>query len=431
MLTVLRTTWPLLLGIMLLMVGNGMQGTLLGIRGGIEGIGTFYMSLVMASYFGGFLAGSLTVPRLIGKVGHVRVFAALGSLISAILILYPAAPYWPVWALSRFVIGFSFCGVYITAESWLNAGASNETRGRALSAYMIVQMLGIVAGQVLLNIGDPAGFLPFIIPSILVSLAFTPILLSTEPAPRFDTIKRMSFGRLFSLAPLGCVGIFMMGGVFSALFGMASVWGAAAGMNTREISAFVAAIYLGGLIFQYPVGKLSDRTDRRLLILILAAFGAVVVGALILMQPGIWGLLFAAALIGGVANPVYALLLAYTNDLLDAQDMAAASAGLLFINGIGSFAGPLLTGWLMAMIGLSGFWIYIGLLLAGLAAYTGLRMSARRTVQPSSSYAVISPSASALAVEAALDASQEDGPAGLNTASGPDDGPEGPLDKAA
>ena len=412
MLSVLRTTWPLLLGIMLLMVGNGMQGTLLGIRGGLEGFGTFQMSLVMASYFGGFLLGSLTVPRLIAQVGHVRVFAALGSLISAILILYPAAPYWQIWALSRLVIGFSFCGVYITAESWLNAGASNETRGRALSAYMIVQMLGIVAGQVLLNVGDPAGFVPFVIPSILVSLAFTPILLSTEPAPRFDSIKRMSFRRLWQLSPLGCIGIFLMGGVFSALFGMASVWGSAAGLNTREISAFVAAIYLGGLLFQYPVGKLSDRSDRRGLILGLAAFGAAVVLALLVLTPGIWGLLLAAALIGGVANPVYSLLLAYTNDLLEAQDMAAASAGLLFINGIGSFGGPLVVGWLMSVVGLNGFWIYTGTLLALLAGYTALRMSARATAAPSSSFAVISPGATPLAVEATLEVSQEDGPAG-------------------
>lgn len=411
MLAVLRTTWPLLLGVLLLMVGNGMQGTLLGIRGGIEGIDTFHMAMVMASYFGGFLAGSLTVPRLIGKVGHVRVFAALGSLISAILILYPAAPYWPVWALSRFVIGFSFCGVYIVAESWLNAGASNANRGRALSAYMMVQMLGIVSGQALLNIGDPAGYIPFVIPSILVSVAFTPILLSTEPAPRFDTIKRMSFRRLWQLSPLGCVGIGLMGGVFSALFGMASVWGSAAGMTTGEITAFVAAIYLGGMVLQYPIGRLSDRRDRRGLILGLTTVGAAVVAVLLLVQPGIWGLLLAAALIGGIANPVYSLLLAYTNDVLDASDMAAASAGLLFINGLGSFAGPLLTGWLMGVIGLNGFWVYIGVLLAALSVYTGIRMSKRRTAAPSSSFAVISHNASPLAVEATLEVSSDDGPA--------------------
>ena len=180
MISVLRTTWPLLLGIRLLMVGNGMQGTLLGIRGGIEGIPTFQMSIVMASYYGGFLLGSLTVPDLIKNVGHVRVFAALGSLISAVLVLFAVEPHWISWTVLRFLIGFCFCGVYVTAESWLNAGSTNENRGQALSLYMIVQLLGIVIAQALLNVSSPAGYLLVIIPSVRVSLAFTPILLSAH-----------------------------------------------------------------------------------------------------------------------------------------------------------------------------------------------------------------------------------------------------------
>lgn len=246
MITVLKTTWPLLLGILLLMVGNGMQGTLLGIRGDIEGIPTFEMSVVMAGYYGGFLLGSLTVPGMIKTVGHVRVFAALGSLISAILIVFAVWPNWMFWTVLRFLIGFCFCGVYVTAESWLNAGSTNETRGQALSVYMIMQMLGIVSAQFLLNVSDPAGFLLFVIPSVLVSLAFTPILLNAQPAPEFDTIQRMSFRELYHASPLGCVGIFLMGGVFAALAGMSSVWAAAVGMSVAEISLFVAGIYAGG-----------------------------------------------------------------------------------------------------------------------------------------------------------------------------------------
>src|SRR5690606_15768094 len=238
MLTVLRTTWPLLLGTLLLMVGSGMQGTLLGIRGTIEHISTTQMSVVMAAYFGGFLLGSRVVPELIRQVGHVRVFAALGSLISSVLILYAAAPHWIAWALMRLLIGFCFSGVYITAESWLNAGTTNENRGQAMSAYMIMQMLGIITAQLLMNTADPSGYLLFVIPSVLVSLSFLPILLSTQPAPQFSTLKRMSFGDLFRASPLGCIGIFLMGGVFSALFGMASVWGSTKGLSVREISAF-------------------------------------------------------------------------------------------------------------------------------------------------------------------------------------------------
>lgn len=422
MLSVLRTTWPLLLGVMLLMVGNGMQGTLLGIRGSIENISTLSMSLVMASYFGGFLAGSLVVPGMIQRVGHVRVFAALGSLISAILVLYPSAPYWQIWALLRLAIGFSFCGVYITAESWLNASSTNENRGQALSAYMIVQMSGIVIGQLLLNVSDPAGFISFVIPSVLVSLAFTPILLSRRPAPQFTTLQRMSLRRLWEVSPLGCVGIFLMGGVFSALFGMSSVWGAAAGLTVREISAFVSAMYLGGMLFQYPIGWFSDRGDRRVLIIALSALGFVVIAALIVLQPGIWGLLLAAAVVGGVANPVYSLLVAHTNDQIPAEDMAAASAGLLFINGIGSFSGPLTVGWLMGVIGLNGFWIYIEVLMGAMCVYAVWRM--RRRSGPGlapGGYAPLSPSATSVAVEAALEVAQSSEDDQPEAASGTDE----------
>ena len=408
MISVLRTTWPLLLGILLLMVGNGMQGTLLGIRGGIEGIPTFQMSIVMTGYFGGFLLGSLTVPDLIKNVGHVRVFAALGSLISATLILFPIEPHWLVWTFLRFLIGFSFCGVYVTAESWLNTGSSNENRGQALSAYMIVQLLGIVTAQALLNVADPAGFLLFVIPSVLVSLAFTPILLSAQPAPQFETIKRMSFRRLYEASPLGCVGIFLMGGVFAVLSGMSSVWGAQVGLSVAQISLFVASVYAGGLILQYPIGWISDRYDRRKLVLMLSSVGGLCGLIVVAAQPGTVGLVIAGGIMGGVANPIYALLLAYTNDYLDQSDMAAASAGLLFIYGIGSMGGPIITGWLMGTIGPDGFWIYMGVLMALLTAYAGWRTTQRRALTPEEqgSYAVITPNATTLAVEAVLDDAQ-------------------------
>ena len=183
MLKVLTHSWPLLMGVMLLMVGNGIQGTLLGIRGNLEGFTTYQLSYIMAAYFLGFLFGSWAAPKMIRQVGHVRVFAALGSLISAILVIYPVYPDWLVWTLLRVFAGFCFSGIYITAESWINNTASNETRGQALSAYMIVQMIGIVSAQVLLNVADPADFTLFVIPSVLVSLAFMPILLAATPSP--------------------------------------------------------------------------------------------------------------------------------------------------------------------------------------------------------------------------------------------------------
>lgn len=410
MLTVLRTTWPLLLGVMLFMVGNGMQGTLLGIRGGIEGFGTYEMSIVMSGYFLGFLFGSQMTPVMIRRVGHVRVFAALGALISAMLILYAAVPDWVAWSLMRVVMGFSFSGVYITAESWLNASSTNETRGRALSAYMIVQMVGIISGQALMNAADPAGYLLFIIPSVLVSLAFTPILLSVAPAPAFAEVKRLSFRRLFAVSPLGVVGMFLMGGIFSALFGMASVWGTRAGLSVQQISVFIGAIYLGGLVAQYPIGWASDRMDRRRIICAISATGALAMLLAFLFSPGFVVLTLLAAVAGGVANPLYSLLIAYTNDYLEKSDMAAASGGLLFVNGVGAMMGPPITGWLMETTGTGGFFLYLALCFGGAAAYALYRMirSPHRVGQYPGAYAVISPAASALAVDKALQA--KDGP---------------------
>ncbi|WBU61791.1 MFS transporter [Paracoccus albus] len=410
MISVLRSTWPLLLGIMLLLVGNGMQGTLLGIRGGIEEMSTDRLAVVMSAYFGGFLAGSLIAPGLIQRVGHVRVFAALGSLISAVLIMYAAIPNWLAWSLLRFMIGFSFSGVYITAESWLNASTSNDKRGQAMSLYMIVQMIGLVSAQFLINFGDPSGYMLFILPSVLVSLAFTPILLSVQPAPAFGTLKRMSFRKLYQISPLGCIGIFIMGSVFSALLGMTSVWGTIEGLNVRDISAIVAAIYLGGLAAQFPIGWLSDRTDRRQLVLQLLLVGIFAVTLVLLFDPGIWGTLLVAAMIGGIANPVYALLLAHTNDIMEADDMASASAGLMFLNGLGAVGGPLIVGRLMGLVGPDGYWIYIGVLLSALAVYTAWRMKKREALPTTETggYAVVTPTISPVAVEYSFDAPQDD-----------------------
>ena len=410
MLKVLSTSWALLLGIMLLMLGNGIQGTLLGIRGGIEGFTTWQMSVVMSAYYLGFLAGSRVAPLMIQRVGHVRVFAALGSLISAGLVLYAAAPDWIAWSALRVIIGLSFAGVYVTAESWLNNTATNETRGQTLSLYMIVQMAGIISAQGLLNLADPGGYTLFVVASVLVSLSFTPILLSISPAPSFSSSKSMSIRKLVRISPLGCAGIFLMGGVSSALFGMAAVWGSLVGLSVLEISAFVAAIYIGGLVFQYPIGWMSDAMDRRRLIVGVSLLcGVVAFGAALVHLPFAL-LIVVALLIGGLANPLYSLLLAHTNDFLQVDDMAGASGGLLFINGVGAIAGPLVIGWLMAEVGPRGFFLFIGLLNALLGVYALWRMSRRAAPEPADQggYTPLTPDASTVTLDAAFEAASPD-----------------------
>ncbi len=403
MLKTLATTWPLLLGVMLLMVGNGVQGSLLGIRGNIEGFSTLQISAVMSAYFVGFLGGTTMAPEMIRRVGHVRVFAALGSLISAVLVLYPVFLDWAAWTVMRIIIGFCFSGIYVCAESWLNNTATNETRGQALSAYMIVQMIGIIAAQGLLSMGDPSGFTLFIIPSVLVSLAFMPLLLADTPAPTFGTIKRLSFVRLFEVSPLGCVGMLLTGGVFSAMFGMAAVWGTMAGLSVAQIALFVAATYAGGLVLQYPIGRLSDRMDRRQLILALAAIAAVTMLVATVAPLPFSALLLVAVLLGGITNPLYSLLIAHSNDYLGKEEMAAASAGLIFLNGLGAIAGPLITGWLMETFGPGGFFLFMGLLFAALAGYAAWRMARRAAPLDPGAFAGLSPNASSLAVGAVIE----------------------------
>lgn len=402
MFQVLKSSWPLLLGLSLLMVGNGLQGTLLGVRGQIEGFSTFEMSIVMSAYFLGFLGGSRAAPEMIRRVGHVRVFAALGSFISAILILYPTFAHPITWTLGRVLIGFCFSGVYVTAESWLNNAATNETRGKALSLYMIVQMIGIVAAQGLMLVGDPSGFILFVIPSVLVSISFAPILLSVAPTPAFERTAPMSLRKLFNVSPLSCVGVFLLGGAFSAQFGMAAVYGAESGLSLKQISLFIATFYIGATLLQYPLGWLSDRMDRRRLIMVVSFIGGL--GALVgVVVSGQLGLLLAAFMVGGMSNPLYSLLISYANDFLELEDMAAASGGLIFINGLGAISGPLVTGWMMTVLGPQGFWVFIGALLMIMAMYALYRMTQRPapSVEESNAYAPVMMSATPVALEAA------------------------------
>jgi len=403
MIQVLAAVWALLLGMTLIMIGNGMQATLMGVRGALEGFGTLQLSVITSAYFLGFLIGSRVAPDMIRRVGHVRVFAALGSFISAGLVAFPVFtdPY--SWTVIRVILGFCLSGVYVTAESWLNNAATNQTRGTMLSAYMIAQTTGIIIAQGLMNVGEAAGYLLFVIPSILVSLSFAPILLSITPTPAFETNKPMSIRELYHSSPLASVGILLMGGVFAAQFGMASVYGAAAGLNAAQISGFVAAIFMGAVTLQLPIGWLSDRMDRRILILGVAAMGALSTGVGIFLGVDFKTLLVLGFVMGGAASPLYSLLIAYTNDFLEVEDMAAASGALVFVYGLGAIVGPMATGQLMDMIGPHGFWVFLSALFTMTSLYAAWRMTRRAgvPVDETGAYLNVPPTVSPVAIEAA------------------------------
>jgi len=275
-----------------------------------------------------------------------------------------------------------FSGVYVVAESWVNNATDNEHRGQALSAYMIIQMLGIVIGQALVNVSEPGGYDLFILMSVLVSISFAPILLSAAPAPVTGASERMSIGELFKSSPLGCIGAVLLGGIFSALFGMSVVYAGELEFSVETTSAFVSSIYIGGMLMQYPIGWVSDRMDRRRVIMIVTAIGAGACALAIIGSPSKPALFVAAFLLGGVANPLYSLLIAHTNDFLPASKMASASSGLVFLNGLGAMFGPVTVGYMMEVFGPNGFFIFNLVLCVIISAYAMYRMTQRAAIDP-------------------------------------------------
>lgn len=370
--------WALLLGMGLLMLGNGLQGSLLGLRAVLEGFETATTGLVMTGYYVGFLAGSLLVPRMVRRVGHIRVFAALASLASIAVLLHTVLIDPVTWTAMRLVTGFAYAGLYIVAESWLNDQGTNRTRGQLLSVYMVIQLGAMALGQLLLNVADPGGFLLFIAVSVLVSLALVPILLTVAPAPSFDEPSHVGLLDLYRISPLGVVGAFAIGTAHGSVFGMGAVYAERAGLNVAEISVFMALYLVGGMVLQWPIGRLSDRFDRRLVltaVTLVAAAAAVVA----VIAPGLHHIaLFAViGLFGGLSLPMYSLCLAHTNDYLEPRQMVAASSSLVMLTGIGACLGPFSVAMIMSLIGAEGFFWWVGGIHAGIGVFAIWRMSRR------------------------------------------------------
>jgi MFS family permease len=404
MVHVLSKVWALLLGIVLIMLGNGMHFTLIGLRGGIEGFSSASLAIITSGYYVGFLSGARFTPLLIRRVGHVRVFAALGSFMSAGLIAFPLLTDPWAWTIIRLLVGFCMSGIYVAAESWLNDSATNETRGKVLSAYMIAQTFGIIGAQGLLTLGDAGTSVLFICASILVSISFAPILLSVSSVPAVEVARPMSLRALFMNSPLGTVGIFLLGSVYATQSGMGAVFGSQIGLSANSIALFVAMLFAGALVMQYPIGWLSDRVSRSKLIFWASCFGGASCVFGWMSEDAFWPLMASAFFAGGVTAPLYALFLAYTNDSLSPSDMPAASGGLVFTFGLGAIAGPLLSGWFMQILGPSAFWLVIGVIFLGIAGFALYCVSQQKeevSVEDTDSYLGVLPTTSTVAVEAA------------------------------
>ncbi|HXU58459.1 MAG TPA: MFS transporter, partial [Verrucomicrobiae bacterium] len=266
MLALLRPVWALLLGIVLLMAGNGLLSSLLGLRGSLEGFSSTVMGGLMSGYYIGFLLSSLLTPRGVRSVGHIRIFAALAAMATVAAILAPLFVYPAVWLLSRIISGFCYAGLYVVAESWINDRSSNETRGRLFSVYMLTQYAGLIGGQGLLNLFSPAGFQSFSLVALLISVAVVPTLLTAKQAPAVAAPRHVGLRQLYRISPLGTIGTLAIGMAQSAFFSMGAVFGHRIGLSTEQVSLFLIAAILGGATLQWPIGRLSDKFDRRRLL---------------------------------------------------------------------------------------------------------------------------------------------------------------------
>ncbi len=367
-------TWALFLGFALVMAGNGLQGSLLGIRAQAEGFGVAVSGIVMACYFAGFFAGSLYAAYVLKNVGHIRVFAALASTASSAVLIHAV---WinPVsWALMRFVFGLCMAGLYVVVESWLNELADNSTRGRLLSVYMVVTMAGVSIGQFLLNVADTNGFSLFILSSVLVSLSLVPVSLSATSAPPITTPTPVSIKRLWQIVPTGLVTSFFVGAASGTLLGIGAVYAATVGMPESRIAVFMTAPMVGALVGQMPIGWVSDRVSRRAVILAVSLAASAAAIAPTMFDPQSNAAIVSMFVLGATLFPAYSLGIAYTNDWLTADQVLGASGSLVRINGTGAVIGPLLAAGLMSIVSPQWFfWVMGGMTLA-IAIYVGYRV---------------------------------------------------------
>ena len=374
----LRGVAPLLFAIALLGLGNGLQGALVGLRATGEAFSVTSTGIIMSGFSVGLLLSSLVTARIVGRVGHIRVFAAYASIISTAVLLIPLwiEPVW--WFAMRFVTGFCTAGLYIVCESWLNSASTNQNRGRLLSIYMIIMYGAMGGGPFLLNIADVSGFSRFIVVSALLSLALVPVSLARTEAPAIERARSVGLMEIYRGSPLAAVATTANGLGQSAFFAMGSVFGVLQGLSLAQVSLLLALPPLGVIVSQYPIGLLSDRYDRRRLLTVLAFVSAAIAAVLIplsAISPLLLIAMFAA--FGAIAMPIYALSIAHANDHLDPDQMVGASGTLVLLYGFGSVVGPLLAGLSMQRLGAPGFLLYEMLVYGGLGLFAVYRMSRR------------------------------------------------------
>ncbi len=319
------------------------------------------------------------IPRLIQRVGHIRIFAAVSALASVTILVHSIYINPWAWAMMRLLTGFAFSTIYVVSESWLNQASSNENRGQILAIYTAILLSGICAGQFMLNIASPAGYELFILISVMVSVAAVPILLSIIPTPPLEETERVSMGHLWRRTPMGVIGIVLSQWVSSIVFGMGAVYAAKLGFTIFQVANFMGAIMAGGMIFPWPLGKLSDQVDRRW-VMGFSCLAAVVVAIVISFEEQASGkLYFLAFMFGGFSLSLYSLVVALTNDHLRPKEIIPASGTVILIAGLTSITGPISAVFWLEIFGVQSFFILLAsclLLLGGISIWRVLTIPA-------------------------------------------------------
>ena len=369
----LKNSWALFAGYFVLMIAHGFQGNLLGVRSVIEEFNFIATGAMMSGYFVGYFAGANMIPKIVGKVGHIRVFAAFASTASLSILIHAVFVNPVIWTFGRFITGFSIVAIFIVMESWLNDRANNRTRGQLLSIYMFITLIGISLGTLLLNFSSPEKYEPFILISLLLSLALIPILLTKRKAPKFKKLGYIDIKGLYKISPLASVSMFCTGMIHSALFSLGAVYAASMNFTIFEISFLLFLITVAGGVFQWPIGYYSDKTDRRIIIIFCTFFaglfcflsilasGTSLQNMYLATSVGIDKIMFYiyVTLYAGMAIPMFTLNLAYVNDYIPKEKFVSAGAGMQIIFGMGAMLGPFLCSLIMSKYGTNGFFVHL------------------------------------------------------------------------
>lgn len=349
-------TWALYAGLVMVMFAGGLFATLLGVRAERLGLPTAVTGLIAAAYYIGFLAGSKLTFAALAKVGHIRVYTALASVLAGAIAAVGITDSSTAWVALRLMTGVCTAGVYVVAESWLNDLASNENRGRLLSVYAALTMLFYGLGQVALTVFDTRLLVGFAVAGIVTAFAVAPVALSEAAmAPRVEDAAHLSLRDLARVVPTGVGSCLLIGIAHGGFSGMAPVYATRVGMSAAEIGLFVALPSLGGVLLSWPIAAASDDVDRRAVGAAAAGGGCVVALLLLLGPPDHPMALFLVALLGGLSYPLYSISAAYTNDWVDPEHVNAAASQLVTLYGIGAIIGPFVASGAMILFRPVGF----------------------------------------------------------------------------